>query len=224
MLEGVAAFLEEERGQVEGAEVVAEFLEAGEGEVEVADGVVVGGVYAEGDEEGVGFVGFDSGGGVAQGVEPFFFGAVAGQGEVGGEGFAFAGAGFGGVAPEVGVLGVGVGVEGGEEDIAAVVEDVLRAVAVVVVDIKDGDTFHAGEEEMLCGDGSIVEEAEAAAVVGAGVVAGGAAEGVGGFFTGEDGVRGGEGGEGGVEGGGVGAGGDGRGEVEAIVAGLGGGF
>ncbi len=45
------------------------------------------------------------------------------------------------MAPEVGVLGVGVGVKGEEEDVITAVEDILRAVAVMVVDVEDGDLF-----------------------------------------------------------------------------------
>src|SRR4029078_8246668 len=107
--------------------------------------------------------------------QPDFFGSAAGKGKIYSETRAFARARFVGVAPEVGVLGVGFGVEGDEEDVAAGVEDVLGAVAVVVVDVEDGDAGFAGHDEALGGGGGVVEVAEASAVVGAGVVAGGTA-------------------------------------------------
>ena len=61
-------------------------------------------------------------------------------------------------AAEVGVRAVGVAVEGEEEDVRAGVEDVLGAVAVVVVDVDDGDALAVAGEK-LGGDGRVVDEA-----------------------------------------------------------------
>ena len=59
----------------------------------------------------------------------------------------------------------------GEQHVAALVEDVLGAVAVVVVDIEDGDFLAALVEEGLCGDGGIVQVAVAAHQVAGGMMA-----------------------------------------------------
>jgi hypothetical protein len=77
------------------------------------------------------------------------------------------------------------------EHVAARVEDALRAVAVVQVDVEDRDAA-AGPGQPLGGDGRIVEKAEAAGEVGEGVVARRAAERVGGGRTGKHRVRGGD--------------------------------
>src|SRR3546814_9967231 len=69
-----------------------------------------------------------------------------------------------------------MGVDRGEEDVGTIVEDRLGAVAVVVVDIEDGDAPGAAVDEGLRCDGGVVEEAVAAVEVGGGVVAGRAAE------------------------------------------------
>jgi len=138
----VAAFLDEEGGEVEGAEAAGDFGEGGEGEAEVADGVGVGDVGADGDEEGVGMEVGDFVQGGVEGLEPVGFGGAAREGEVDVEAGAGAIAGLLWVAPEVGVLRVGVSVQGEEEDVRSGVEDVLGAVAVVVVEVEDGEALH----------------------------------------------------------------------------------
>ena len=50
-----------------------------------------------------------------------------------------------GVAKEVGKLDLRVGMNRAERDIATVVENVLRPVAVVVVDVEKGDAAMRGE-------------------------------------------------------------------------------
>src|SRR3546814_18054157 len=62
---------------------------------------------------------------------------------------------------DLGILLLRVAVDRGEEDIGAVIEYRLGAVAVVVVDIEDGDTPGTGVDEGLRGDGGVVEEAVA---------------------------------------------------------------
>ena len=64
-------------------------------------------------------------------------------------------------------------VQGGEQHVAAPVEDRLGAVAAVVVDVEDGDPRRPLVAERLGGDGGVVEIAVAADGVGRGVVAGG---------------------------------------------------
>ncbi len=100
--------------------------------------------------------------------------AVGVEGDVESETGAAADADFGFVAG-AGVGAAGVLVEGDVEDIGAILEGVLGAVAVVSVEIDDGD---AGEfmlsDEVFGGDGDVVEEAEAHGMVAFGVVAWGA--------------------------------------------------
>src|SRR6185437_10557649 len=63
-----------------------------------------------------------------------------------------------------------VAVDRGDEDIGAVVEEMLRAVAVVDVEIEDGDLVEDGES--IGGEGGVVEVAVAAAAAALGVVTG----------------------------------------------------
>lgn len=71
----------------------------------------------------------------------------------------------------------------GEQHVAALVEDVLGAVAVVVVDIEDGDFLAALVEEGLGSDGGIVQVAVATHQVAGGVVAWRTAQGEGAVGT-----------------------------------------
>src|SRR3546814_7903583 len=77
---------------------------------------------------------------------------------------------------DLGILLLRVAVDRGEEDIGAVIEYRLGAIAVVVVDIEDGDTPGTGVDEGLRGDGGVVEEAVAAVEVGGRVMPRRAAE------------------------------------------------
>ena len=79
------------------------------------------------------------------------------------------------VAGEEGIEGAGVGVHRDEQYIAAREEDALGAVAVMDVDVDDGDRCEFGPH-MLGGDGDIVEQAEAARQIAIGVMAGRAAK------------------------------------------------
>ena len=72
------------------------------------------------------------------------------------------------------------------QDVGAVVEDVLGAVAVVVVDVEDGDLAPSSLDEVLRGDRAVAEVAEAAVGVALGVVARGPAEAVDQRVAGED--------------------------------------
>src|SRR6187551_699646 len=83
---------------------------------------------------------------------------------------AFTVAGLVGAAPEEGIVGCWVGMDRGEGDVGAAVEDVLRSVAVMVVDIEDRDLRAAACNRCLRGDGGIVQVAIAAEIVGAGVM------------------------------------------------------
>jgi hypothetical protein len=73
-----------------------------------------------------------------------------------------------GVADEVGVVGLGVDMDRGVEDVAAAVKDLLRAVAVMGIDIEDRDAAEP-LAQTLGADGGVVEIAESRGPVGAGV-------------------------------------------------------
>jgi hypothetical protein len=68
-------------------------------------------------------------------------------------------------------------VDRSEEHVGAIVEDVLGAVAVVVVHIQYRDALGTGIQHGLHGDGGVVQVAVAAHVVGSGVVSRWAAQG-----------------------------------------------
>ncbi len=69
------------------------------------------------------------------------------------------------------VLGARVTMDRDGEDVGALVEQALRAVAVVVVHIEHRHARHAGIAQRLCGQRRVVEKAVAAEEVGARVVA-----------------------------------------------------
>ena len=74
-----------------------------------------------------------------------------------------------------GVVGIhveGVAVERGEEDIAATVEDLLGAVAVVKVDVEDRHPLCPVGDEHVGDHGGVVQKAVAAELVRCGVVTG----------------------------------------------------
>ncbi len=75
------------------------------------------------------------------------------------------------VAEEKRVFLLRVAVNRDEQDVAASIEDRLRAVAVMVIDIENRDAFGAAVDEVLCGDRGIIEETIAAEVVSSGMVA-----------------------------------------------------
>ncbi|MCI0363184.1 MAG: hypothetical protein L0219_04835 [Phycisphaerales bacterium] len=152
--------------------------EAGFGEHHVGEGVIAVGVEAGGDEHELGFVGVGDGD-----QETLIEMEVGGVVEAGWErridGEAFAGA----VADLVEVAGVGeeavlVGTE--EENISAVIEGVLGAVAVMDIPVDDEDALKVVVSDgMRGGDGDVVEETKAHGLSGFGVVAWGADEGEG---------------------------------------------
>jgi len=113
-----------------------------------------------------------------------------GEVEVVAEAFAFAA--FILVAGDDGVEVGGVAVDGDVEDVVALPEDFLDALAVVHVGVEDGD-FVVGLAQVVGSDGGVVQKAEAAGGVGAGVVARRATDGVGAGLAGGDVVGGGQG-------------------------------
>ena len=72
-----------------------------------------------------------------------------------------------------GVVAGGVAVNGGEEDVVASPEGALGSVAVVAVDVEDGDAVGAVGAEVFGGQGGVVDVAVAAGAGGVSVVAGG---------------------------------------------------
>ncbi len=94
-----------------------------------------------------------------------------------------------GPSQEVRVIAVGIGVDGHIPDVAAAPEDLLAAVAVVIVDIEDRDGLAARPDDGLGRDRRVVEEAIAAVHRPRGVVAGWPAQPVSGLRPGQDQVR-----------------------------------
>ena len=87
-------------------------------------------------------------------------------------------AGLVGPAEEVRVVAVRVGVDRDVADVAAAPEDLLAAVAVVVVDVEDRDPLAGRPDDRLGRDRGVVEEAVAAVHRARGVVAGRTAQAV----------------------------------------------
>src|ERR1700741_2599969 len=56
------------------------------------------------------------------------------------------------------------------QHVPALVEDLLRPIAVVIIDVEDGDALGPGIAEGLRGDGGIVQETIAAIEIAAGMV------------------------------------------------------
>ena len=83
-----------------------------------------------------------------------------------------------GVAAEVRIDAGRVAMEADVEDVRPLPEDLLRAVAVMEVDVEDGDALRAAREDRLGRDGRVVEEAVAADEGATGMVARRTAEGV----------------------------------------------
>ena len=97
-----------------------------------------------------------------------------------------------GMAEEIGIFLHRVGVEVHHQHVAAGIEDLLRAVAVMIIDIEDRDPARAIVAQPLRGDRGVVDEAIAAGEAGAGMVARRPAQREGGALAGLDQPGGGE--------------------------------
>src|ERR1700722_12187358 len=206
-----------------GDQAAGDLREAVFGEVDLGEGVEVVGVEAGGEEEEIGVK-------IVEGGKDRFVhrglvivvGAAGGHGDVDDAAVGGAFAGFGGVAG-AGVTGGGVLMNADEEDRAVGVENGLGAVAVVDVEIDDGDFIEAVFLlEVTGGDGDVGEEAESHGRIGLGVVAG-RADSVEGAADGAvyDGVAAGEERAGGEQGGVEAGGGDDGVGVEVTAGGAG---
>ena len=78
--------------------------------------------------------------------------------------------GFIGIAHEERELMGRVGMDRNRQNITALIEYILRAIAMMIVDIKDRDLFRALGDHVLGGDGGIVQEAIATVSVGMGMM------------------------------------------------------
>src|SRR3546814_2409145 len=87
------------------------------------------------------------------------------------------------MAPVERIIGRRIGMERREEHVAAVPEDILRAVAVMVIHIEDRDARHAAVDGRLRGDSSGVEMAIAAQIIAPRMMAGREAQGDGGAIA-----------------------------------------
>ena len=155
-------------------------------QLEAGDGVVLVGVHAEGHHDGVGGEGPHVAEGIVQGGEP-------GRGlRAHGQRVVAVGVDPGPLAPLVGVAGeervllAGVAVQVGDQHVAPGPEDVLGAVAVVVVDVDDRHPVQPAVEQGLGRGRGVVDEAVAAVEVEGGVVARRPAEREGGPLAAQD--------------------------------------
>ena len=137
----VSPLHDKDGGQAESGNGGAGGVKIGRFQLEKADGVAAKSVHSQGDDQRFGgeFGDFFKRG--AQGFSPFGKRGCGRHGEVGVASLAVAFAGFVGEAEEVGEGDGGVAVQGGEEDVAAAVKNVLGSVAVVEVNVQDGDFF-----------------------------------------------------------------------------------
>ena len=138
---------------------------------EVRQRVAGEGVDAERHHQRVGRIHLDAQASRFQRGEPAGRGAAGRQRQIDVVAEPGAAARFIGVAEIKRVFAARVGVDGGEQHVVALVKDALRAVAVVVVDIKDGDLAGAVVEQMLRGQGRVVEKTVAAKEIAARVMA-----------------------------------------------------
>ncbi len=97
-----------------------------------------------------------------------------------------------GVADRVRVGAGRIAMERHVLDVIAIVEDLLRAIAVVVVDVEDGHLRPRGRSHMMCSDSRVVEEAVPAVSRRGGVMTRRAAQAVGVAFSVEHELRRGE--------------------------------
>ncbi|MNL10451.1 hypothetical protein D3C87_1312500 [compost metagenome] len=134
------------------------------------DRIVLEGIDAQGHDDDVGAVAFDLFAGLFQRCAPGVPARTGGQRIVEVEPFASAFAAFIFIAEEEREFGFRVAMDRGEQHVAALVENRLGAVAVVVVDVEDRDLFVALIEERLGGDGGVVEVAITAHQIAGGVV------------------------------------------------------
>ncbi|MND69235.1 hypothetical protein D3C80_607000 [compost metagenome] len=134
------------------------------------DRIVLERVDAQGDHDDVGAVAFDLFAGLFQRRAPGVPARTCGQRIVEVEALAGALAQFVFIAEEERKLGFRVAMDRGEQHVAAFVEDRLRAVAMVVIDVEDRDLFVALIEERLSGDGRVVEVAITPHQIAGGVV------------------------------------------------------
>jgi hypothetical protein len=122
------------------------------------------------------------------------------------------------MAEEEGVFHRRVAMQGQELHIAALIENALRAVTVVVVHIQNGHPLGATVQHGLGGNGGVVEIAIAAHVIGRGMVAGRAAQRKGTVPGGQHGIQAGQRHIGRGTDGLPGAGGDGHPGIERVIA------
>ncbi len=180
----VAAFHDEQCGFSERFDQCADLREMLVLQLEVRNWVVLVGVHAEGHDDNIRRIGGNSLDPLLQRV------LVAGplrapvQRKIDVAAFAFASACLVGEAQHVRIFLVRVAMQRDEQRIAAVVEDLLRAVTVMVVDIENRDAPGAVIQQLLRGDGRVVEEAIAAEMVRRGMVPRRAAEREGGIRAG----------------------------------------
>src|SRR5438105_8179168 len=167
----IAAFHHEYGGQAGGRQHATDLDEVTAAQAEARDRVALEGVDAQRHDQRIGALLPHLGQRLQQRLAPALEAAAARQRQVQVAAEARAMAPLVGVAKVERILGDRVAVDRGGEHVVALVEDALRAVAMVVVDVDDRHARGARVAQGLCGEGRVVEKAVAAEEVGAGVVA-----------------------------------------------------
>ena len=180
LLHRIPTLHHEQRRQPEAGELRAHATELRRVELELRNRIAGVGIDAQRNHQRIRRVSRDAPARRIERREPLIVAAARRQRIVLVEACALARARLVRVAEVERVFRLRVAVDGLEQHIGAVVEDGLRAVAVVVVHIEDRHARRAAVEEGLRGDGGIVDEAVAAEEIGAGMVAGRTAQGEGG--------------------------------------------
>ena len=166
----IAAFLDQHRRQAEARDLAGHGMKARAGYFQALQRIAFAGVEAQRHDQRGRCEFADACQRLVARLEPRRVGRAQRQRQVEVAALALAGAGLVRVAPEVGIVEAGIGVDRHGEHVVALEEDALRAVAVMDVDVEHGDAGVLAAQ-MLGGDGGVVQEAEAARHVGIGVMA-----------------------------------------------------
>lgn len=175
----VATFLKDDGGIWKLADGGTDFLVVGSFERKASDGVKCVCIKARGYDEIIGGESFDGRNRFAgEGLLVFFERGSIRQDDVHIVSLACAFSHFGRVATEIGKVMSGITVYGHSEDVGILIKNILRAIAVVKVDIEDGDSFTGGKK-FSGAAGGVVEVAISAVGIEVCVMPRWAAKGVG---------------------------------------------
>src|SRR6056297_2743776 len=177
LLAEIATLLHDERGQAEPRDGGTDASESRRGDGEALERIALIGVEAEGDHNGVSPEIHDPLQRPLQRSEVVVIAGLARQRQVEVVPDATPRAAFGRMAPEERIEPFGIGMDRDGQYVVAIVENALRAVAVMHVDIEDRRAQARHTQPFGC-DGSVVEKAEPPGQIAEGMMPRRAAEGV----------------------------------------------